>query len=295
MQIIHTVSELRAALKNQAGIAFVPTMGNLHAGHIHLVELAKQQAECVVVSIFVNPLQFGPNEDLASYPRTLEADCEKLKAAGADFVFTPTVAEMYAQTTNEKSDGNNLNQTMTITPPPIANELCGASRPGHFAGVATIVMKLFNMVFFNGSTRRVAVFGKKDFQQLFIMKELIKQFNLPVEIVAGETVREADGLAMSSRNGYLSAKERAAATQLNSALQGVVKIVKSGNNDFTLLENLANQQLSENGWAVDYISIRSSITLKPALANDENLVVLGAAKIGKTRLIDNIEFCITAR
>lgn len=295
MQIIHTVAELRAALKNQAQnkkqniVAFVPTMGNLHAGHIQLAELAKQHAKCVVVSIFVNPLQFGPNEDLASYPRTLEADCEKLKATGADIVFAPTVAEMY-----QNFDGINLNQTMTIAPPPIANELCGTSRPGHFSGVATIVMKLFNIVFFNGSTRQVAVFGKKDFQQLFIIKELVKQFNLPIEIIAGETVREADGLAMSSRNSYLSAKERTSATQLNSALQSIVNLVKKGNRDFSQLEIQAVKQLRENGWTVDYISIRSSATLKPASVADTNLVVLGAAKIGKTRLIDNIEFCITA-
>lgn len=283
MQIIHTVAALRAALKNQASIAFVPTMGNLHAGHIHLVKIGRQHAECVVVSVFVNPLQFGPNEDLASYPRTLEADCEKLETAGADIVFAPNASEMYPET-----------QTMTITPPLIASELCGASRPGHFAGVATVVMKLFNMVFFNGSTRQVAIFGKKDFQQLFIIKELVKQFNLPIEIIAGDTMREADGLAMSSRNGYLSAQERTAATQLNSALQGIVNLVKKGNRDFSQLENQAIQQLNELGWMVDYISIRSSATLKPASPADANLVVLGAAKIGKTRLIDNIEFCITA-
>lgn len=282
MQIIHTIAELRDTLKNQASIAFVPTMGNLHAGHVHLVEIARQHAECVVVSIFVNPLQFGPNEDLASYPRTLAADCEKLSGL-ADIVFTPSPDEIYPET-----------QTMTITPPPIASELCGASRPGHFAGVATVVMKLFNMVFFNGSTRQVAIFGKKDFQQLFIVKALVRQFNLPIEIIAGETVREPNGLAMSSRNGYLSAQERAAATQLNSALQGIVNLVKKGSRDFSQLENQAIQQLNESGWTVDYISIRSSATLKPASTADANLVVLGAARIGKTRLIDNIEFCITA-
>ncbi len=281
MQIIHTVAALRAALKSQASIAFVPTMGNLHAGHIHLVEIARQHAECVVVSIFVNPLQFGSNEDLASYPRTLEADCEKLETAGADIVFAPNASEMYPET-----------QTMTITPPPIASELCGASRPGHFAGVATVVMKLFNMVFFNGSTRQVAVFGKKDFQQLFIVKALVRQFNLPIEIIAGETVREADGLAMSSRNGYLSAQERAAATQLNSALQGIVDAIQSGNKTFPALETTAIQQLSQAGWQVDYIAVRSAKTLLVPKEGEHDLVVLGAAKIGTTRLIDNLTITI---
>ncbi|MGB7814981.1 MAG: pantoate--beta-alanine ligase [Methylotenera sp.] len=281
MQIIHTVAALRAALKNQASIAFVPTMGNLHAGHIHLVEIARQHAECVVVSIFVNPLQFGPNEDLASYPRTLEADCEKLETVGAGIVFAPSAGEMYPEI-----------QTMTITPPPIASELCGASRPGHFAGVATVVMKLFNMVFFNGSTRQVAVFGKKDFQQLFIIKELVKQFNLPIEIIAGETVREADGLAMSSRNGYLSAQERASATQLNSALQGIANAINSGNKTFPALETTAIQQLSQAGWQVDYIAVRSAETLLIPKESERELVVLGAAKIGTTRLIDNLTITI---
>jgi pantoate--beta-alanine ligase len=283
MQIIETVSELRKALKKQSSIGFVPTMGNLHAGHIHLVDIAKQHAGCVVVSIFVNPLQFGPNEDLASYPRTFEADCAKL-SGHADIVFAPSVTEMYPA-----FDGKNLGQTMTITLPPIANELCGATRPGHFSGVATVVMKLFNMV-----KPDVAVFGKKDFQQLFVIKELVKQFNLPIKIIAGETIREHDDLAMSSRNGYLNATERASAGQLNSALQSIVVSIKNGNKSFTDLEMHAITQLTENGWLVDYVSIRSSATLQPATAADANLVVLGAAKIGKTRLIDNIELCIKA-
>jgi pantoate--beta-alanine ligase len=281
MQIIQTILELRNHLKSQASIAFVPTMGNLHAGHIRLVEIAKQHAECVVVSIFVNPLQFGPNEDLVSYPRTLEADCEKLKTAGANIIFAPSADEMYPEA-----------QTMTIVPPPIASELCGASRPGHFAGVATIVMKLFNIVFYNTLQPNIAVFGKKDFQQLFIIKELVKQFNLPIEIIAGETVREKSGLALSSRNGYLTDAQRAAASQLNSTLQSISVSVKNGNKDFAALENQAVQQLTIAGWQVDYVSVRSTTALNPASINDKNLVVLGAAKMGKTRLIDNIEFCI---
>jgi pantoate--beta-alanine ligase len=287
MQIIKTIHELRHALHDKIDIAFVPTMGNLHAGHIHLVEVAKLHANCVVVSIFVNPLQFGPSEDLASYPRTLQADCEKLQAAGASIVFTPNVEEIYAQITESKSEGINLNQTMTITPPPIANELCGATRPGHFAGVATVVMKLFNMV-----QPSVAVFGQKDFQQLFIIKQMVKQFNLPIDIIAVETVREPSGLAMSSRNGYLTDAQRATASQLNSALQGIVKSIKNGNKNYGELEQQAKAELNSQGWLADYISIRSSESLLPADGADTKLVVLGAAKLGNTRLIDNLAFSI---
>jgi pantoate--beta-alanine ligase len=289
MQIITTVTELRAALKNQANIAFVPTMGNLHAGHIHLVNIAKQHAGCVVVSIFVNPLQFGVNEDLASYPRTLDADCEKLKTAGASIVFAPSVSEIYAD-----FDGNNLNQTMTINPPAIADALCGASRPGHFAGVATVVMKLFNIVAPN-----IAVFGKKDFQQLFIIRELVKQFNLPIAIIASETIREANGLAMSSRNGYLTEAQKIEAAELHRTLQTIVEKIriaqqtdntKFSSVEFIALEKDATQALTERDWEVGYVSIRNAVTLQPAQINDTHLVVLAAAKIGATRLIDNIEF-----
>jgi pantoate--beta-alanine ligase len=287
MQIIQTVSELRNTLNKQTQIGFVPTMGNLHAGHIALVKTAKQHASIVVASIFVNPLQFSPTEDLSTYPRTPEADYEKLKAAGCDIVFTPSVLEMYPD-----FDGKNLNQTMTIDPPPIANVLCGATRLSHFAGVATVVMKLFNMVQPN-----VAVFGKKDFQQLFIIKEMVRQFNLPIDIIAGETVREANGLAMSSRNGYLNDVQRASANQLNSALQGIVTQIKNGHKHFTQLEQQAAALLNSQGWEVDYISIRSSRTLQAASDTDNAIIVLGAAKLnnktnGKTRLIDNIELCL---
>ncbi len=297
MQIIHTVAELRSALNGISTIGqkigFVPTMGNLHAGHIHLVKLAKQHANMVVASIFVNPLQFSPTEDLSAYPRTLEADYEKLEAAGCDIVFVPTVAEVYAD-----FDGENLNQSMTIDPPPIANVLCGATRFKHFAGVATVVMKLFNIVFYNTVQPNIAVFGKKDFQQLFIIKQMVAQFNLPIEIMAGETVREANGLALSSRNGYLNEVQRSAASQLNSALQGIVNRIKNGDDDFLALEIAASQNLMQQGWEVDYVSVRSASTLQPATTQDNDLVVLGAAKItnktsGKTRLIDNIELCIT--
>jgi pantoate--beta-alanine ligase len=277
MQVIHAVDALRQRLKAEHAIAFVPTMGNLHAGHLHLVELARQHGQCVVVSIFVNPLQFGANEDLASYPRTLQADCEKLRAAGVDIVFAPDEHDMYPEP-----------QTITVNPPPVANELCGAARPGHFAGVATVVLKLFNMV-----QPQVAVFGKKDFQQLAIIRQLTAQLNLPVEIIAGETMREADGLAMSSRNGYLTAAQRQEAPRLYRTLQLVAETVTKGGQDFAALEAQTVQYLTQLGWIVDYISIRTSGTLAVATAKDRELVVLGAARLGKTRLIDNLEFCRT--
>ena len=289
MQIINTVAELRQALNkpnHQANIGFVPTMGNLHAGHIHLVNLAKQHCKCVVVSIFVNPLQFGANEDLANYPRTLETDCEKLKAAGCDIVFTPTVGEMYPQMT-QSAAGIQLNQNMTIVPPDIANDLCGASRPGHFAGVATVVAKLFNMV-----QPQMAFFGKKDFQQLFVIRELVQQFNYPIKIVAGETVRESSGLALSSRNGYLSAVQKQQAAALNETLHEIALAIQTQNADFESLENAAKTKLNRLGWQVDYVTVRSALTLQPASQADQHLVILAAAKIGNTRLIDNIELSL---
>lgn len=282
MQIVHTITDLRVALKNKAHVGFVPTMGNLHAGHLQLVNVAKQQATIVVVSIFVNPLQFGANEDLANYPRTFEADCEKLIAAGTDVVFAPTVNEIYP---DFNAQTQQLGQTMTINPPPIAAELCGASRPGHFSGVATIVLKLFNIV-----QPAVAVFGKKDFQQLFIIRELVKQFNLPIAIIAADTVREPTGLAMSSRNGYLNEAEKNKAAELHQQLSDIVNKIKQGHHDFLSLERSAIATLSNRGWQVDYIAIRESRTLAPAKASDSALVVLGAAKLGSTRLIDNIDF-----
>jgi pantoate--beta-alanine ligase len=274
MDIIHSVAELRQRLANVPAIAFVPTMGNLHAGHVHLVELAKQHAAFVVVSIFVNPLQFGANEDLDSYPRTLEADCEKLQAAGADVLFAPPVNEMYPEA-----------QTFHIAPPVVATDLCGASRPGHFSGVATVVLKLFNMV-----RPQIAIFGKKDFQQLHIIQGLVRQFNLPIEIVAGDTMREADGLAMSSRNSYLSSAQRMEASRLYKALQLVVDAAKKGEHDFGTIETQTTQYLTQLGWIVDYVSIRSARTLLHPAPDEKALVVLAAAKLGRTRLIDNIVF-----
>jgi pantoate--beta-alanine ligase len=232
----------------------------------------------------VNPLQFGPHEDLANYPRTLEADCRKLQAAGANIVFTPSVLEMYPDAVTT-AGGMNLGQTMKVTPPPIAHELCGASRPGHFDGVATVVAKLFNIV-----QPDIAVFGKKDYQQLFIIRELVKQFNLPIKIIAGETVREPSGLAMSSRNGYLNETETVQAAQLHKMLESIVQKVKTGTADLAFLADAASLALKQLGWEVDYVSFRSQTTLMPATADDQLLIVLAAAKLGTTRLIDNIDF-----
>jgi len=276
MEVISTIEALRQRLARESAIAFVPTMGNLHAGHLQLVKIARQHASCVVVSIFVNPLQFGANEDLASYPRTLEQDCAHLKSAGADIVFTPGVSEMYP-----------VPQHVLVEPSPVANELCGAARPGHFRGVTTVVLKLFNMV-----QPQVAIFGKKDFQQLFILRDMVQQLNLPIEILAGETVRESDGLAMSSRNGYLKPAERMEAPRLHRALLQVVQAATGGRRDFDAIETQTTQYLTQLGWIVDYISVRSATTLLPPEPDEQLLVVLGAARLGKTRLIDNIEFAL---
>jgi len=292
MLIIQTIAALRTELKNHLSIAFVPTMGNLHAGHLHLVEIAKQHADCVVVSIFVNPLQFGKHEDLANYPRTLEEDCDKLKKIGADIVFAPDVTEMYPD-----FDGEDLQQTMVITPPPIANQLCGAVRAGHFSGVATVVMKLFNIVFYNSAQPNIAVFGKKDFQQLFIIRELVRQFKLPIQLIGGETIREESGLAMSSRNGYLSPADKLEAPRLNKVLKLVVQAMQKEGRMITTekmaeFEHQTCKYLTQLGWVVDYISIRSSTSLMPATSSDEQFIVLGAARLGTTRLIDNVEFSL---
>lgn len=276
MDVIATIPGLRQRLSNTGRIAFVPTMGNLHAGHIALVEMARRQADCVAASIFVNPLQFGANEDLASYPRTLQADCEKLEAAGCDVVFTPSDATLYPQP-----------QTLQIEPPPIASELCGAHRPGHFRGVCTVVAKLFNIV-----QPDLAIFGKKDYQQLFILRQMTEQFDFPIEIQAGETVREADGLAMSSRNGYLKPEQRLEAPRLYRALQQVVQAVQGGRTDYAAIQQQTAQYLTQLGWIVDYIEIRSAATLSAPQPGEHQLVALGAARLGKTRLIDNIEFAL---
>jgi pantoate--beta-alanine ligase len=278
MRVIHAAAELRAALAGETGTAFVPTMGNLHAGHVSLVELAKQHGSPVVASIFVNPLQFGAGEDFERYPRTLDADCAKLATAGCDFVFAPDVAEMYP-----------VPQTFIVQPPEaVANDLCGAFRPGHFSGVATVVLKLFNLV-----RPRVAVFGKKDFQQLMVIRELVRQFNLPIEIVAGDTLREADGLALSSRNAYLAPSERLQAPQLHRELATIIAAVQAGERDFDALCASASRHLKMAGWNVDYIALRDAATLQPPTPGSARLVVLGAAWLGRTRLIDNLETALS--
>ncbi len=274
MQVVKTLAELHAALRAQSATAFVPTMGNLHVGHIALVELAKQHCQPVVVSIFVNPLQFGANEDFERYPHTLDADCAKLAAAGCDVVFAPTVEALYPRL-----------QTFTVQPPSqLADDLCGAFRPGHFSAVATIVLKLFNLI-----QPRVAVFGRKDFQQLHVVRELVQQFNLPIEIIGGETLRESDGLAMSSRNGYLSPTERIQAMTLYRELGSIREAVVKGERDYAKLTTQAKKHLKMAGWSVDYIEVRDADTLKTADPTTRHIVVLGAAWLGHTRLIDNIE------
>ena len=275
MQVLHTAAELRAALAGETRTAFVPTMGNLHAGHVSLVKLAKQHGSPVVASIFINPLQFGAGEDFERYPRTFDADCEKLDSAGCDLVFAPDVAEMYP-----------VPQTFTVQPPEsLANDLCGAFRPGHFSGVATVVLKLFNLV-----RPHVAVFGKKDFQQLRVIQELVKQFNLPIDIVAGDTLREADGLAMSSRNAYLGTSERIQAPLLQRELAAIVAAVQAGEHDFEALSANTARLLKMAGWRVDYVALRDASTLQAPTPNSTRLVVLGAAWLGNTRLIDNLDF-----
>lgn len=274
MHIVHTIAELWQILETAESIALVPTMGNLHDGHLKLVETAREYADCAVVSIYVNPLQFGVNEDLARYPRTLEEDCQKLREAGASVVFAPHDTEMYP-----------VPQSITIDPGPIADILCGASRPGHFSGVATVVLKLFNLV-----QPDVAVFGKKDYQQLLVIRQLVQQFNLPIQIVGVDTVRTATGLAMSSRNGYLSGAQLEAAQQLYAALQQLVRSVHAGEQDVALAQQAALQSLSVQGWQMDYLEVRRQQDLGVVSAEDRALVVLAAGKLGSTRLIDNIEF-----
>jgi pantoate--beta-alanine ligase len=262
-------------LQGETNIAFVPTMGNLHEGHLDLVRIAREQGTCVVVSIYVNPLQFGVNEDYGTYPRTLQSDCEKMEKCGVNIVFTPTDQELYP-----------CPQQVTVEPP-LENDLCGKFRPGHFRGVATVVLKLFNIV-----QPRVAVFGKKDYQQLYVISQVVKQLNLPVKIVGGDTVRAADGLALSSRNQYLSVGERAEAVFLHQSLVGIRQTVQGGDKRYAFLENQAIQMLTARGWAVEYFAVRDQDSLMQPEGTEQQLIVLAAARLGKTRLIDNLEICI---
>ena len=277
MLIHETIAGLRAA-RAKAGpgkrLALVPTMGNLHEGHIALMTQARDHADQVVATIFVNRLQFRPGEDFEKYPRTFADDCERLAAAGVEHLFAPDDAEMYPQP-----------QTYHVEPPPEqAGILDGEFRPGHFRGVATVVMKLFQI-----AQPDVALFGKKDYQQLMVIRNMVREFDLPIEIVGGETVRAADGLALSSRNGYLSTAERAEAPRLFRVLTKVIDAVRDDARDFTLLEKWAISELRANGWVPDYVALRKKLDLQLPSAHDSGLVVLAAARLGSTRLIDNLE------
>lgn len=278
MKIISSIDELRDQLRGQLRTAFVPTMGNLHDGHLSLMRLARKHGDPVVASIFVNRLQFGPNEDFDKYPRTFAADVEKLEKEGVYVLFAPTEKDLYPEP-----------QEFRVQPPSdLGNILEGEFRPGFFTGVTTVVLKLFSCV-----QPGVAVFGKKDYQQLMIIRNMARQFALPTQIIAAETYRAKDGLALSSRNGYLSEQERAEAPALFRELNAIADEIRSGNLDISLLQNNAMQGLKDRGWNPDYVAIRKRIDLQPPTAGDlaqnEPLVTLAAAKLGATRLIDNLE------
>lgn len=282
MKIVHTLAELRQALAASRHPAFVPTMGNLHEGHLDLVRQAQALGDMTVVSIFVNRLQFAPHEDFDSYPRTLEADAQKLRAQGCDLVFAPSEREMYPQL-----------QTFKVLPDPaLADILEGHFRPGFFTGVCTVVMKLFQAVF-AGKAEGTAVFGKKDYQQVMVIRRMVEQFALPLDIVSSETLRADDGLALSSRNGYLSPQERSQAVKLSQALAALGQAAQAGTGrSLAALEGEAQQSLAALGWQPDYLTVRRrSDLLAPAEGElgTQPLVVLGAARLGRTRLIDNLE------
>jgi pantoate--beta-alanine ligase len=273
MDIIHSVADLRARLQREPRNVFVPTMGNLHEGHIRLIGVAKPRAACTVVSIFVNRLQFGPREDFDRYPRTFEADCAKLEAAGVDVVFAPDEKEIYPEP-----------QTFLVEPSDLQHILDGAARPGHFRGVATVVLKLFNMV-----SPHSAIFGKKDYQQYIVLRDMVRQFALPIEIIPAETVRAPDGLALSSRNSYLSPAERQEAPRLYGILRKAHAEIMAGERDFQRVELHGMSELADHGWKPDYVAVRRQADLQPPTPSDTELVVLAAARLGRTRLIDNIE------
>lgn len=273
MDIVNSVTALRERLQREPNNVFVPTMGNLHEGHIDLIRIAKPKAACTVVSIFVNRLQFGPKEDFERYPRTFQADCEKLRGAGVNVVFAPDEKEIYPEP-----------QTFVVEPSDLQHILDGAFRPGHFRGVATVVLKLFNMVM-----PHAAIFGKKDYQQYLVLRDMVRQFALPVEIIPAETVRAADGLALSSRNGYLAPTERAEAPRLYTLLRDAQARIAKGERNYQRIELEAMAQLAQNGWVPQYVSVRRRADLQVPSGQDRELVVLAAAYLGKTRLIDNIE------
>lgn len=275
IRVIHTIAELRSALAGAPSVGFVPTMGNLHQGHLDLVRIIRPQSSVVVASIFVNRLQFGPHEDFDRYPRTLQGDVQALESVGCDLVFAPDEQELYP-----------VAQGYKVHPPPeLADILEGHFRPGFFVGVATVVHKLFNIV-----QPHRAVFGQKDYQQLMVIRNLVQQMALPIEILAGPTTRAADGLALSSRNGYLSAAERAEAPQLQALLQHMAQRVRAeGLGAVATIEAQAHAALAARGWQPDYLCIRRRADLQAPTALGEPLVALAAAKLGTTRLIDNLE------
>ena len=273
MDIIHSASKLRGRLQREPNNVFVPTMGHLHEGHIQLIKIAKPRAACTVVSIFVNRLQFGPREDFDRYPRTLEEDSERLKRAGVDVVFAPDESEIYPEP-----------QTFVVEPSDLQHILEGEHRPGHFKGVATVVLKLFNLVMPHS-----AIFGKKDYQQYLVLRDMVKQFALPIEIIPAETVRAPDGLALSSRNFYLSPVERKEAPRLHRALMQAHSEIAGGARDFQRIELHCMSVLADHGWKPDYVAVRRQADLQPPQADDGELVVLAAARLGRTRLIDNVE------
>jgi len=278
MQVIHTLADLRAVLAGSTKTALVPTMGNLHEGHLALVREAALHGFPVVASIFVNRLQFLPHEDFDQYPRTLERDCQLLEQAGCDIVFAPSESELYPEP-----------QTFKVTPPAsIADLLEGEFRPGFFTGVCTVVMKLFQCV-----QPSVAVFGQKDYQQLMVIKAMARQFALPVEVVGLPTIRANDGLALSSRNGYLSQDERVEATALSGALRAIAAALREGARDVAAVEAKQVAELDARGWKTDYLTVRRRIDLLPPTADDfaakTPLVALAASRLGRTRLIDNLE------
>ncbi len=278
MKVVATVAELRDQVRRWRAtgmsVALVPTMGNLHAGHLELVRLGRQLADRCLVTIFVNPLQFGEGEDLASYPRTFEADREKLRAVEADMLFAPSVEEVYP---------NGQRAQTRVEVPELSDLLCGASRSGHFVGVATVVCKLFNMV-----QPDLAVFGEKDYQQLLVIRRMVADLALPVKIVGMATAREPDGLARSSRNSYLSKAEREIAPRLYQTLQNTAQAIAAGENDLDSLEASAQATLRASGFRPDYYSVRRAADLMPSEGEDRELVVLAAAWLGRPRLIDNL-------
>ncbi|MBM7333130.1 pantoate--beta-alanine ligase [Alloalcanivorax marinus] len=283
MDILHSVAEVRARVaqwrRDGRTVGLVPTMGNLHDGHLSLVQAARQECDAVVVSVFVNPTQFGPGEDFDAYPRTLDADADRLRDANVEVLFAPSVEEMYPLGANRS----------WVEVDELGDYLCGADRPGHFRGVTTVVSKLFHIV-----QPDVAVFGEKDFQQLAILRRMTEELLFPIRIVGAPTAREADGLAMSSRNGYLTEQERALAPRLQHHLRQARQALEDGERDFRTLEVRTAEALGKDGFGVDYVTVANARTLVPAAPGDRELVIAAAARLGKPRLIDNLTLTLPA-